>query len=275
MPKEYISNIITTKKEYQTKLIEILKKYFTKYISNLFDKSLRSFQESLLKIPNWSDDKLDKEFNKFIKFSQNRYNLSEENLSKILSIIIGLNVKIMSAMVDDIELNLPKFHIFWYKSLKRIAKYYYENPKVMLSELEFKKTKHIMEESVNYVLHKYIPLKEILSKKKEPLDMYNFDEHLDESYHSHQSRHGDNQSKDKLEVTLESKTASDHDLKYISSDEFENEYYHSDKEQEVNKKNVEKSEEKHIKLSKYVFPKKNFRKRKVNNEIDEHFFDEL
>lgn len=273
MPKDSTQSIhhfIKSKKEYQSKLTKILKKYFVRYISKSFDKSLREFQKILLKIPEWSDDKLNKEFSKFTKFIENRFDLSEEDLSKTLSILIGLNVKIMAPITYDIEVKIPKFKDFWYKCIKKIGKYYYEHPKVMLSDLEFEKTYPYIEEAINSIILKYIPLQDILSGKREPLDVYNFDEleeNLDENSVEIQK------SKDNIEVTLESKTASDNDLKYLSSEEFENEYYKSDNEKEDKKE--EKSEEKHIKLQKYVFPKKNYKKKIAKNEIDENFFDDM
>lgn len=274
MPRDSTQSIqqfINSKKEYQSKLTKILKKYFIKFLSNSFDKSLRDFQKILLKIPEWSDEKLNKEFNKFIKFTVNRYDLSEEDLLKTLTMLIGLNVKIMATISDDIEVKVPKFKDFWYKCLKKIGKYYYEHPRVMLSDVDFEKTHSYMDEVINTIILKYIPLKEILSGKKEPVDVYNFDEMEDNLDNSVEM----NKSRDKLEVTLESKTASENDLKYLSSEEFENEYYKSDNEKEIAQNKPEKSEEKHIKLQKYVFPRKNFKKKMPKNEIDENFFDEF
>jgi hypothetical protein len=282
MPKEQIKDLIETKKEYQQKLVEVLKKYYLKYIEKLFEKSLREFQERLFKIPNWSDEKLEKEYGKFLKFISDKYELSEDDLTKTLHIVYGLNIKIMTSICNDIEVNAPKLYKFWYKCLKRVAKYYYEHPKVMLSENDFKKTKVQVEESINHTLHKYIPLKEIInSKQKEPQDTYNFENGLgdtDESIPKVQDN-----SENQLEVRLESESDSN-GLKYISSDEFENEYYVSDKEDNKDDKKKEKSEEKHIKLPKYLFPsKKNFKNNKMfknnqsgkNNELDENFFDDI
>ena len=208
MPKDSTQSIhhfIKSKKEYQSKLTKILKKYLIRYISKSFDKSLREFQKILLKIPDWSDDKLHKEFSKFTKFTESKFDLSADDLSKILSILIGLNIKIMATITDDIEVKVPKFKDFWYKCLKKLAKYYYENPKVMLSDLEFEKTHHYVDEVINSVILKYIPLKDILSRKKEPLDVYNFDDLEDQL--EDDSLIND-KSKDNIEVTLESNTAS-------------------------------------------------------------------
>lgn len=279
MPKEQIQDLIETKKNYQSKLIEALKKYYMKFIERLYEKSLREFQEKLFKIPNWSNEKLDKEYDKFLKFIDEKYDLGEEEFTKILHIVYGLNIKIMTSICNNVEVNAPKLKKFWYKCLKRVAKYYYEHPKVMLSESDFKKTKIQVEESINNILQKFIPLKEIINANKNPpQDKYNFDNGLGDTDNSSPIY---NDSKNQLEVTLESETESN-GLKYLSSDDFANEYYVSDKEDNIKKVN-EKSEEKHIKLPKYVFPnKKHYKNAKgfkntqqVKNELDENFFDDI
>jgi hypothetical protein len=185
----------------------------------------------------------------------------------------------MTSICNNLEVNAPKLKKFWYKCLKRVAKYYYEHPKVMLLESDFKKTKIQVEESINNILQKFIPLKEIINANKNPpQDKYNFDNGLGDTDNSSPIY---NDSKNQLEVTLESETESN-GLKYLSSEEFDNEYYVSDKEENVKKAN-EKSEEKHIKLPKYVFPnKKHYKNAKgfkntqqVKNELDENFFDDI
>lgn len=283
MPKEQIQDLIETKKDYQHKLIEILKKYYMRFIEKLYEKSLREFQEKLLKIPDWSHEKLEKEYQKFLTFIHDKYDLSEEDLTKTLHIVYGLNIKIMTALCTDLEINAPKLIKFWYKSLKRVAKYYYEHPKVMLSEYDFKKTKIQIEEAINYTLQKFIPLKDIINaNKKPPQDKYNFDNGIgdtEESNNDDLKHHSEKQ----LEVTLESESASN-DLKYLSSEEFENEYYISDKEDKDKDNKValkEKSEEKHIKMPKYLFPNKKHHKNAklkgnpAKNELDENFFDDM
>jgi hypothetical protein len=283
MPREKVQDLIETKREYQKKLVEVFKKYFLKFIEKLFDKSLREFQEKLLKIPSWSEEKLDKEYKKFLKFVNDKYELSEDDLTKTLHIVYGLNIKIMTSICDELEVKAPKLIKFWYKCLKRVGKYYYEHPKVMLSESDFKKTKIQMEECIHNTLQQFIPLKEIInSKQKEPQDKYNFDNGLGDTDES--SKPCKKDSENKLEITLESQSNSN-DLKYISSDEFDNEYYISDKEGDNDvkqEKDKNKSEEKHIKLPKYLFPnRKNYKNAKLlktqqnKNELDEHFFDDM
>jgi|688.fasta_scaffold260193_1 hypothetical protein len=276
MPREQIQDLIETKKNYQNNLIEVLKKYYMKFIERTYQKSLREFQEKLFKIPNWSDEKLDKEYSKFLKFIHEKYDLDEDEFTKILNIVYCLNIKIMTSICHNLEVNSPKLKKFWYRCLKHIAKYYYEHPKVMLLESDFKKTKIQVEESINNILQKFIPLNEIINATKNPpQDKYNFDNGLGDTDNSSPIY---NDSKPQLEVTLASETESN-DLKYLLSNEFDNEYYVSDKEDNVKKGN-EKSDEKHIKLPKYVFPNKKLYKNSKGfkhkyNELDENFFDDI
>jgi hypothetical protein len=275
MPKEQIQVLVDTKKNYQQKLSEVFKKYYLKFIERLYEKSLREFQEKLLKIPSWSHEKLDKEYKKFLIFVNDKYDLNEEELTKILHIVYGLNIKIMTSICTDLEVTAPKLKKFWYKCLKRIAKYYYEHPKVMLLESDFKKTKIQIDEGINYTLQKFMPLKEIInSNKPPPQDKYNFDNGLGDTDESENYRHNIKDEDNKLNVSLDSETESS-GLKYLSSNEFENEYYLSDKEEK--KESKENSEEKHIKLPKYVFPYKKHKKVKsqIKNELDENFFDDI
>jgi hypothetical protein len=283
MPKEQIKDLIETKKEYQNKLIEVFKKYNMKFIEKLYEKSLREFQEKLFKIPDWSSEKIEKEYQKFLKFIDDKYDLTEDDVTKTLHIVYGLNIKIMTSICKDLEVMAPKLSKFWYKCLKSIAKYYYEHPKVMLSESDFKKTKIQIEACINHMLQKFIPLKEIINANNKPQqDKYNFDNGLGDTDDSINNNNNNNKinydSEQPLEVNLESETESN-GLKYLSSNEFENEYYVSDSND--NKEKVkEKSEEKHIKLPKYLFPnKKNYKntklKQQAKNEIDENFFDDI
>jgi hypothetical protein len=268
-----IDKLVTTKKEYQYKLNQVLQKYFIKYMNKLYSElhSYKDFQYELLKISEWSDNKIKKEYNKFLKFTDKKFDLSENELSKILDIIFGINLKIMTSLFNEIELNIPHFNIFWLKCLKRIGKYYYENPKESLST----PNTTILNESIDYMIQKYIPLKDIINSTHKELEYYNFN-NIDTTHNSNYSNRSNsnysnsnhsNHSNKHLDVSLES---TQHSLQYIKSEDFENEYYNSDTEK--NKDKV--SEEKLINIAKYTYPnrKKSFKKK---NELDENFFDNL
>lgn len=278
MPKRVINDLIMTRDKYQQQLFDIFKKYYMKFIKRLYDKSLREFQKKLLKCADWSDDKLDKEYEKFLKFVSNNYDLNEEELTKILHIVHGLNIKIITAICEDLEINAPKLIKFWYKCLKRVCKYFYEHPKTLLSETDFKRCKIQIEESINWCLQKFIPLKEIMNaKSRKHSDKYNFNNGVDDTESRIHSRDTKSISKNsikdtKFKVTLESDSNMD-GLRYISSEEFENEYYISDKEmKDIDDKEV--SDEKQIKV-----PVNKLKKHLVSNKkksvLDEQFFDNI
>jgi hypothetical protein len=278
MPKRVINDLIITRDKYHQQLVDIFKKYYIKFIKRLYDTSLREFQKKLLKCADWSDDKLDKEYEKFLKFVSNNYDLNEEELTKILHIVHGLNIKIITAICEDIEINAPKLIKFWYKCLKRVCKYFYEHPKTILSETDFKRCKIQIEESINWCLQKFIPLKEIMNaKRKKNSDKYNFNNGLDDTESLVHSRDKNSPSKKsikedtKFKVTLESDSNID-GLRYISSEEFENEYYISDKEiSNIDDKEI--SHEKHIKVPIHKLKKQSLNKKK--SLIDEQFFDNI
>lgn len=246
-----MNKLIDTKREYQNKLNEILKKYFIKYFDNLYESevSYKQIQIKLLKIFEWSSEKKLKEYKKFKKYTKDKFDLSEDDLNKMLEIILGINIKIITSLYDEIDFSVPKFEIFWLKYLKRMGKYYYENPKITLNKVDFKNI-------LDYIIQKCIPLKKIINSTHKELLHYNFDNYSIESI---------------KEVELEKEECineNEINLKYIESDEFENEYYNSDREQEKDNKNETKFEEKHIKL-KPVVPKKR------KSKIDENLFDNM
>jgi hypothetical protein len=134
--KTNVKNLIEMKNQYENKLIDILRKYFIRYIHKIYDNndSLKKFQKNLIAIPEWEQNKIDKEYSKFIKNNGN----TEEELSGMLNIIFGLNIQIMTVLFNPIEINVPKFWNFWYKCLKRIGKYYYEHPYCIPKETQVK-----------------------------------------------------------------------------------------------------------------------------------------
>lgn len=235
-----LNKLVNTRTEYQIKLNEIFKKYAIRYFKRLSEeKSYKEFQICLLKIVDWSVDKRNKEFQKFCVYTKEQYDLSEEDISQMLGIIFGLHVKIMTSLFDDVEFTVPDIEIFWYKTLKRMAKYYFENK--VKQPVQSK-----LDEAVEHVIQKYIPLKDIIKSTKKELDHYDYKNFVSEN-ESVQSK------KQPLNVTLESESEA---LQCIKSEDFENEYYKS----EV--KPV--SEEKHIIIQKQNYNHKNYNYKNYN-----------
>ena len=174
----------------------------------------------------------------------------------------------------------PKFKYFFYKCLKRISRYYYENPKNlsidesnMISNLTSKQT---ILELIRNVVYNLLPMKQIMtileykdlinedkeSYNKEIVE-YNFDDVLTSSSKSHES----------MPKIIIEKQLSQCSLQYISSDEFDKEYCKSETEHLINEKqNTEEDFIKHVNIPK-IKKNKNLYYKKNRDDIDEYFFD--
>lgn len=277
-----IKHLILSRTEYESKLNMILKKYFIKYFKELYDeiKKYKEFQKKLYNIPSWSSDKLIREFGYFTKYVYKKYNLNQNELSKILEIIYTLNIKIMTPLFNYPINNIPKFKDFWYKCIKKFGKFYYENPKLINDDVI-----NYLDDTVKNVIQKFIPIKDIINTEKQKLEKYDFENELFSEKSIENSFSKEFSSKAKLEVELENTDHSEQ-LNHAATSDFENEYYNSEPEVKVGPKKLEKElveedeeKEKEIELPKYLFNKKknyfNYKlsKMKKKNEMDENFFD--
>lgn len=276
-----IKYLILSKTEYESKLNMILKKYFIKYFKELYEeiKIYREFQKKLYNIPSWSNDKISREFGYFVKYVNKKYDLNQNELSKILEIIYTLNLKIMTSLFNYQINNIPNFKDFWYKCIKKFGKFYYENPKL----IEDHENDVYLDDTVKNVIQRFIPIKDIINTEKQIVEKYDFekDPFSDKSKDNSFSKQS---SKAKLEVELEN-TEQSEQLNHAATSDFENQYYNSEIDKFENCKIVdnklvkEQEEEKHIELPKYLFNKKknyfNYKlsKMKKKNEMDENFFD--
>jgi len=279
-----IKRLILSKTEYESKLNMILKKYFIKYFKELYDeiKIYKEFQKKLYNIPSWSSDKLTREFVYFTKYVNKKYDLNQNELSKILEIIYTLNIKIMTPLFNYPINNIPKFKDFWYKCIKKFGKFYYENPKLIKDGGAI----NYLDDTVKNVIQKFIPIKDIINTEKQKLEKYDFENEPFSEKSIKNSFSREPSSKAKLEVELENTDHSEQ-LNHAATSNFENEYYNSEAEPEVEvgtkklEKELEDDEEKEkqIELPKYLFNKKknyfNYKlsKMKKKNEMDENFFD--
>lgn len=278
-----IKHLILSKIEYESKLNMILKKYFIKYFKEIYDevKIYKEFQKKLYNIPSWSSDKISREFGYFTKYVNKKYDLNQNELSKILEIIYTLNIKIMTPLFNYPINNIPKFKDFWYKCIKKFGKFYYENPK----SIKDSETSNYVDDTVKNVIQNFIPIKDIINTEKQQLEKYDFEnEPFSEKTKDSSFTKLHDSSNAKLEIERENTEYSEK-LKHAATSDFENEYYNSEIEKENNKiKNElivdeEEEKEKQIELPKYLFNKKknyfNYKlsKMKKKNEMDENFFD--
>lgn len=287
-----IKHLILSKIEYESKLNMILKKYFIKYFKEIYDEVkiskskdfnfsiYKEFQRKLYNIPSWSSDKISREFGYFTKYVNKKYDLNQNELSKILEIIYTLNIKIMTPLFNYPINNIPKFKDFWYKCIKKFGKFYYENPK----SIKDSETSNYLDDTVKNVIQNFIPIKDIINTEKQHLEKYDFEnEPFSEKTKDSSFTKLQDSSNAKLEIERENTEYSEK-LKHAATSDFENEYYNSEVEPEIKAKELVKEEEeeekeKQIELPKYLFNKKknyfNYKlsKMKKKNEMDENFFD--
>jgi len=298
-----VKDMINIRNDYQNKFIQVLKKYFIKYIKSLYMDSVKNFQEKLLEIPYWSEDKTEVEYNKFIIYTELKFDLNEDELSKIIEIIIGLNMKILNTIFYNINVHIPTLLTVWYKCLKKIAKFYYENPTMIKSQNYVEEQQEQMTKIITNIIQKFIPIKHIIETVKNEnivKDMKQFDDEetadkdadkrTDKCTDKRTDKDADkrtdkctdkrtDKSSDKGTDKSKNKssseyTSSDEDLSKLNKISSKSYYYESDEDI-----NEELSEEKLINLPRYMSNKKFFYNNRYSkpakNEIDENFFDEF
>jgi hypothetical protein len=229
--KANLKEFISTRDTKTTLLINIFTKWLYHYIVSLYEesKTAREFQKKLFKIPSWSNHTKEREFKQFLKMTFKKFNLIEDQLYDTLQEVFVLNVKILSK--SDLEIDIPKLPTFWFKLLKYTGKYFYEHP----TDLEVNEKINIkyITKLVQDTILKYIPIKDLFNITKVDKFEYNFDEN-----DTHNSNLILNQQNQIQSDHVSEKSSS---LKYISSEQFLNEYYNP----ELNKS---ENDDKEIKL---------------------------
>jgi vacuolar-type H+-ATPase subunit H len=216
-----------------------------------------------------------------------KFDLNEDELTKIVEIIIGLNMKILNSIFNNIEVHIPKLSSVWYKCLKKTAKFYYEYPNMITSNTYFEEQQHKINEIIKDIIQKFIPMKSIIesvkNNKNTSINDYinDFDDDDNTSdKRSNKTRKSKNKSSDKQSDNESDEVYKNSDeelskLEVVREEDSQsnNDYYTSNNNKQV----LEVSEEKHIHLPKYSNKKhNNFHINKpAKNEIDENFFDEF
>lgn len=142
--------------------LETLIKYENDYIYIKFQKKLAS-------IANWSGDKINREYKKFVKWCERKFNLNDKDLHDIFVKIITLSIQIMlnEELTNDkcAKINfspcLLNLQEFFYICIKNISKYYYVNPEKIF---DAKIDKSISNNIIKKQITNYIPFKNIFTK---------------------------------------------------------------------------------------------------------------
>jgi len=282
-----LSDLVQKKTDGQTLLAKMLASYGEKYMRHLYeniednylnrkepvsDKRLyREFQKYLVEVSKWSESKRKREYHKFLKWAMKRYEVTEMEIQTTLDNVVLYSVRIMlnrydfEGVLEQVQYEAVKLEDLLYNSLKRISRFYYEQPGLLENSKENTQHKLVLldnlQEIVVSLIHGYIPLQPIMKimeqhSRVESNHPYDFNQ----SYTSSKStskRNTNHEKKEKHakheENTDTDKQAEEPKLRYISSDEY-NEYYHSDQErnnvEKVSKLPTEDNQMKHIDVPK-------------------------
>lgn len=250
-----LTELISSKRELQKKLIDIISNFISKYIIKLHahaqdQKSpTKTFQQSLVDIAIWTDDDIVHQYKKFIKWSSRKYNTNEDDMQHDLHMIISMLVRMMLYKYDYESVltgyTMPSLQYFFYKSMTRVARYYYENPS--LASQPGIETK--VSDLVCSTLNKALPLKDIFKYIETIQD--DTSANIPYDFQKETTSHDDSQQDNKVPLIVEKKEIDDNnddkDLKYVSSEELYKEYYMSENDEPNTKPNGE-PEERHIQV---------------------------
>jgi hypothetical protein len=244
MSNSNVTHLIQKKNALEKLVVDCLSAYSYRFIIKTYDqvklsghqkdrtsKKLKEFQMSMLKISEWTDDKRDREFDKFLIWCEKKRKSGVRDALQsyfLLSmrVISHNNVSVQS--LSTIAAPLPEE--MFYKCMRACAKFYYNNlhDKDIFNSEQY--NDYTLRSIVKSRLQKFIPIMQLfeLMEKKEDTPLlveYNYDDNNDptESLHVNISTKSD-------------KVKNDLELKHVSSEELENEYYMSE-ESESKKSN--------------------------------------
>jgi hypothetical protein len=244
-----IRDLIEQKNRYENKLKTVLTDFLYKYITKIYktlpDKRLKTFQKTLLYIPEWDQTKKDKVYDKFLVYLKNK-SINEFDLESLLENIISLNVKIILIFSDNYKndfITIPEGNDFLFRCIRYTAKAYYDCPSQI--EEPTSSQKLMLQEIIDWNIQKFIPLKKIFDYKEHSsqfsdndeseYDGDNEDNLTDTDTDSSQNETEDlknNTNKINAKTTnfkIEKEQNSE-EIKYLSENEI-NEYYQSDSDE--------------------------------------------
>lgn len=272
MEGENFSELLEIKHKLQKKLVNTFSQHLYNYFMRCFKKSVNyiDFQKKMLRIAEWDKYKREKSLKKFKKwYIKNNYDI-EEIFEKIIlySIRTILNDKFLSEIVITRHYDSKSksnFGDFYYKVLKKVARYYYENPKIDIIEDD-----SYIEDTIKTSIVLFIPLNKIVNmfgeKRDDLIIQYDFN-NMDDSYSentdislssdytcndkkTHKDRNDDNKGK----IVIEKEMDEDGSLMYLPSDEFDIE---EEKGKEKENVDVDVQEDEEEKNTKHIIIKNN------------------
>lgn len=245
MEGEGFSKTLEIKHKLQKKLVNVFSQHLYNYVMRCFKKSVNyiDFQKKMLKIAEWDKHKRERSFKKFKKWCfKNNYDI-EEIFEKIIlySIRTILNDDFLAEIVITKHYK-SNFSEFYYKVLKKVARYYYENPKIDIIEDD-----NYIEDIIKTSIVVFIPLNKIVNmfgKKKDDLIIqYDFN-NMQDSYSDTvtdissctSKNNTENIDNNKRKIVVEKETDDEGSMMYLPSEEF-------DIKEDIKEKNDEKKDE--------------------------------
>lgn len=212
-----------TKKLAQTTLF----KYENDYIYTRFQKKLGS-------IAKWSGEKREREYKKFIEWTNRKFEFDEEDLNIIFMKIIILSVQIMinkelndeNCAKINFSPQLLNLREFFYICLKTISKYYFKYPERIY---DTKDDSDMSNDIIKRQLVNYIPFKsifDIVNDNNNKFDIVNVNcnnktnENLDEKIDDKSLSHSSNNKS----FTTKSESTQDHDDSNTNKDDDSEEF---------------------------------------------------
>jgi hypothetical protein len=201
---------LVQKQNIQELLSNMLSKYTVKYIQKVYDSiqdqnsssshNLKNLQLYLLDVPTWSERKLDKEYNKFLKWTSKKYNGSD--FQHELEIFITLTKRLI--LYHQEKQNQPfkkpvSGYSVFVKTFRVISKYIYENPALIDSS---KRIFHQTQELALSTLQSFVPLSDILKLFQQTQDDIEVSYHFGDTISTESTHEGkpSNHINDKLSI---------------------------------------------------------------------------
>lgn len=210
--------------KFKTILTEFLYKYIIKIYKTLPDKRLKTFQKTLLYVPEWSESKREKVYEKFLGYLKNK-SINDFDFEYILENIISLNIKIILIFSDNYKnefVTIPEPSDFLFRCIKYTAKAYYDCPSQI--EEPTSSQKLMIKEIIEWNIQKFIPLKKIFDYRDNSSD---FGEDNEISSESTNDSIESSSEKEEEEPVTNLQVEKEEEIKYLPEKEI-NEYYQSE-----------------------------------------------
>ena len=249
------NELLQEKHKLQKKLIKIFMEHLYSYFTRVFKKAHNyiEFQRKMIKIAEWKSSKKQKKVKKFIKWClKNGYDI--ENIYETIitySIRTILNDEYLSEMAIS-KYYKYTFDQFFYKVLKRTAKYYYENPKIDIVHND-----DYIRDIINTSIIVFIPINKLVDmygmKKDDIMIQYNFNNMSESSDTSTQQNDNSNDVVyHKGNTFIIEKEQDNESLQYLPSEEFSIEFTKPDTKSQEKEENEEERDTKHISFKKQI-----------------------